>query len=140
MVAKKVGQLRSRWHGLSSHPSSGFGLHGAAQDAQHGGRHRMTDAAAVFPRTHVEGIVGAVFNAPVRAHQFEQAHGVGLCRGEAQDDPDRFDFLLAVPEFADAVHTRDLRDVGEAHLMGRNLQDLNAAPLDAAVSGAYGGC
>jgi hypothetical protein len=42
--------------------------------------------------------------------------------------------LFAVFEFANAVQPRQLEDMGETHLLRRDLDDFDAAPFDAAVS------
>lgn len=119
---------------LVASPSAILSLHGATEDAQHGGGHGMAHAAAVFSGADIQTVMGAVLNAPVLPGQFEQARRVGLTRAQAGDQPNGFHLLASGAELADAVQTRQLQDMRETHLFGRDRDDLDAAPLDAAVA------
>ena len=120
--------------GLATHPSPCFSLDSASEYAQHGGRDGMTDATPVFARADIQRVMSAILDAPVLARQFQEAGRIGLRRGQTGDDPDRLDFLSSVFEFANPVNSRHLRDVGKAHLSGRDLASFNAAPFDPTVA------
>ena len=91
---------------LAPGPSAVLSLHGATEDAQHGGGHGMAHAAAVFSGADVQAVMGAVLNAPVLPGQFEQARRVGLLRAKTGDQPNGFHLLASGAELADAVQTR----------------------------------
>ena len=119
---------------LSPRPGAILPLHGPAEDAQHGRGHRMADPAAVFSGADIQPVMGAVLDAPVLPGQFEQACRLGLPRVQTGDQPNGFYLLASGAELADAVQTGQLQDMRETHLLGRDGDDLDAAPLDAAVA------
>lgn len=120
--------------GLVPRPLPVFALHGSAHDAQDGRGHRTSHPAAVFAGADIQAVMQAVFDAPILAGQLEQAGGVGLLGAQAGDEPDRLHLLFAALEFADAIQSRHLQDVGKAPLRGCGVLDLDAAPLNAPVS------
>ena len=120
--------------GLAAHPGARFALDGTTEKAQDGCGDRMADATTVFAGADIQWVVGAVFDAPVLAHQFQEACRIGLRRRQASDDPDGFDLLTAVFEFADAVNPSHLRHVRKAHLSRGYLAHLDATPFDPAVA------
>src|SRR5208283_353532 len=120
--------------GLVAGPRAVLALDRPAQNAQHRGGDGVTHPAAVFSAADVQAVMRAIFDAPILAGQFQQAFGAGFFRRQTGDHPNRFDFLPAVLEFADAVQAGQLQDVGEAHLFGRDREDFDAAPLEAAVA------
>ncbi len=119
---------------LAAYPGPRLSLDGTTKKAQDGGRDGMADQTTVFAGADVQWVVGAVFDAPVLTHQFQEAGRVGLGRREAGDDPDGFDFLTAIFEFADAVNPSDLRHVWKGHLFGRDLFDFDTTPFEATVT------
>ena len=127
-----TGAITGAW--LATYPGPGFSLDGAAEKAEDGGRDRMADATTVFTGADIQRVVGAVFDAPVLAHQFQEARRIGLRRRQAGDDPDGFDFLTAVFEFADAVNSSHLGHVRKAHLGRSDLVHLDAPPFDPTVA------
>jgi len=119
---------------LAASPSSPLSGHGTTQDAQDGGGDRFADPAAVLPRAHIQRIMGAVLNAPVLARQFQQAGRIGFLRGQAGDNPNRFDFLPASFKFPNPIKPRHLGHVRKAHLGWGDLPDRDAAPFDPAMA------
>jgi hypothetical protein len=119
---------------LVAGPSAILSLHGTTEDARHGRGNGMAHTAAVFSGADIQTVMGAIFNAPVLPGQFEQAGRVGLLRAQTGDQPNSFDLLASGAELADAVQPRQLQDMGETHLFGRDRDDFNAAPLDASVA------
>jgi hypothetical protein len=63
---------------LAARPSPRLTLHGATEDAQNGGRDWLVDSTAVLPHTDIQGIMGAVFDAPVLARQLQEMSRIGL--------------------------------------------------------------
>ncbi len=89
----------------------------------------------ILATADIQPVMGAAFpSAPVLAREFQEPGRVSLLRTETGDDPNGFHFLSAALEFADAVQTRQLHDVREAHLFGRDRHDLDASPFDTAVA------
>jgi hypothetical protein len=94
----------------------------------------VAHSATILPSTDIQPVMGAVLNAPVLARQFQEPRRVGFVWTQAADDPNCFHFLFAALEFADAVQTRQLRHVREAHLFGRHRHHFDAAPFEAPVA------
>jgi len=119
-------------------PAPRSALHGATEDAQHRGRHRVPKLTAVLTGADIQEIVGTVLDAPVLASQLQEAGRIGLGRGQDGDDPDRLDFLPFVLEFPNPVKAGRLRHVRKAHLSRSHFPDLDAAPFDAPVARIHG--
>jgi hypothetical protein len=119
---------------LTARPGPILSLHGPAQDAQNGDGDGMTHPASIFPAADIQPIMSAVLNAPVLAGQLQQARRIGLVRAQTGNDPNRFHFLPAALELADALQPRQLHNVRKAHLFGRDRHHPDAAPLDSAVA------
>lgn len=120
--------------GLATHPGAGFTVDGATENAQNRGRDGVADPAAVFPGADIQRVMGAILDAPVLTHQFQEACGIGLRCRQTGNDPDGFDLLPAVLELTNAVNPRHLCHVRKVHLGGGHFLDLDAAPFDAAVA------
>ena len=119
---------------LTGGPSAIFALDCTSENAQHGGGDGMTNPAAIFCAADIQAEMRAIFDAPVLPGQFEQALGGGLFRRQTGNEPNGFDFLPPVGEFTNAVQARQLRDVREAHLFGRDRHYFDAAPFDPSVA------
>ena len=115
-------------------PSAILSLRGATEDARHGGGRGMARAAAVLSRADVQTVMGAVLNAPVLPGRFQQARRVGLLRAQTGDQPNGLHLLASGAELADAAQARQLQDMRETHLFGRDRDGFEAAPLDAAAA------
>ena len=127
-----TGAIAGTW--LATNPGPCFSLDGAPEKPQNGGRDGMADATTVFARADIQWVMGAIFDRPVLAHQFQEAGDVGLRGRQAGDDPDGFDLLTAVFEFTNAVNPSHLRDVWKAHLVRGHFSRLDATPFDTAVA------
>jgi hypothetical protein len=120
--------------GLAANPGARFALDSPTQKTQDGGGDRMPDMTSIFTGAHIQWVVGPVFDAPVLAHQLQELCRIGLRRRQAGDDPDGFDLLTAVFEFADAVNPSHLRHVWKSHFGRGYLTHLNPTPFDPAVA------
>ncbi len=119
---------------LAAGPSAILSLRGAAEDAQHGCGDGMAYAAAIFPGADIQTVMGSVRDAPVLPGQFEQAGRASLLRAQTGHQPNGFHLLASGTELADAIQTRQLQDMGKAHLLRGDGDDFEAAPLNAAVA------
>ena len=94
----------------------------------------MADATTVLSGTDFQRIMGAILDGPILADPFQGACRIGLRARQAGDDPDGFDLLTTVFEFANAIDSSHLRDVRKTHLVGSQLAHLEATPFDAPVA------
>jgi hypothetical protein len=119
---------------LAARPGSILALDRSPEDAQNCSRDRVAHSATVFPVADVQAVMGTIFNAPVLPSQFEQTCYVGLVLGQAGDEPNRFNFLPAGAQLANALQARQLYHMRKAHLLRREGNDFDAAPFDPAVT------
>ena len=119
---------------LTPSPGAILSLNGSTENAQDCNRNGMANPASVFSGAHVQGVMGAVLDAPIQTDQFQQPCGIGLIGRQAGDNPDCFDFLFAPFELTNAVNAGELMAMGKAHLLGRDFPNLDASPLDASVA------